>query len=340
MANPLISVIMPVYNVEKYLEQSVKSVLNQTYENFELILVDDKATDSSPEMCDKFVQLDKRVQVIHKPQNEGLGFARNTGLDAAKGQYILFIDSDDYIDAETLSKSTSNLTDTTEVLVYGINRFYENKNGDVKKHELLSPLKASTSSSTEVADLFVSLNKAKVFPFAWNKLYKTSFLREIGARFEKTKTIEDFLFNIYVFSKATNINVIPDELYHYRKPQHETLASAYNPDFFNLCKRKYLLEKEFLATTGSTKEENQQIVYASYVKHLFSFFIKNKKSNANLSFKEQLNQMEAALKDELTIEVLNKYIPDEFILTIVSKILKTQNTTICYILTCIASFIF
>lgn len=340
MSNPLISVIMPVYNVEKYLEQSINSVLNQTYKNFELILVDDKATDGSPEICDKFVKLDQRIQVIHKLQNEGLGFARNTGLDSAKGEYILFIDSDDYIDAETLSKAISNLTPQTEVLVFGINRFYEDKDGGVKKHELLTPAKASTSSSAEVADIFAALNKVKVFPFAWNKLYKACFIKEIGARFEKTKTIEDFLFNIYVFSKAAYINVIPDELYYYRKPQHETLASAYNPDFFNLCKRKYLLEKEFLTTTGSTKKENYQLIYNSYIKHLISVFLRNKSKKANLSKKEQLNQIKLILNDELTVDVLGKYTPNGIVMKIISTLFKIKSPRICYIFTCFASFIF
>ncbi len=340
MSNPLISVIMPVFNVERYLEQAVNSVLQQTYENFEIILVDDKSKDSSPEICDKFVAADKRIQVVHKAENQGVGFARNTGLELAKGEYILFVDPDDYLDTSLLSNITGKLTPKTEILVFGVNRFFEDKNGSVKKAEKLSPAKASTSTPAEVGDVFIDLNKTKIFPFVWNKLYKTSFLKEIDVKFEKTNITEDFLFNIHVFSKANYIDVIPDELYYYRKPQHETLASAYNPDFFNLCKRKYLLEHEFLNTVGSTKEENYQLIYAAYVRHLVSVFLKNKLKSANLSKDEQLNQISLVLNDELTVDVLGKYIPDNIVMKIISAIFKTKNPQISYIITCFASFIF
>ena len=92
-----ISVIIPVYNVEKFIEQSIKSVLNQTYKNLEIILVDDGSTDSSGSICDEYSKKDKRIKVIHQ-DNKGLSGARNSGLDIATGKYIMFLDSDDYFE--------------------------------------------------------------------------------------------------------------------------------------------------------------------------------------------------------------------------------------------------
>ena len=92
----LISVIIPVYNVEKYLKKCLDSVINQTYKNLEIILVDDGSSDKSGLICDEYTKLDKRIKVVHK-KNEGLSSARNTGLDIAKGKYISFIDSDDFV---------------------------------------------------------------------------------------------------------------------------------------------------------------------------------------------------------------------------------------------------
>jgi glycosyltransferase involved in cell wall biosynthesis len=97
---PLISVIVPVYNVEKYLERCVQSVMNQTYKRLEIILVDDGANDSSPQICDQLALIDKRIQVIHKP-NGGLSSARNAGVEKATGDFITFIDSDDWIALDT-----------------------------------------------------------------------------------------------------------------------------------------------------------------------------------------------------------------------------------------------
>ena len=98
---PFISVVIPVYNVEKYLKECVDSVLKQTYEDYEIILVDDGSTDSSGHICDEYLDSDARIQVIHQ-ENGGLSVARNTGMKAAKGEYIYFLDSDDYIEANTL----------------------------------------------------------------------------------------------------------------------------------------------------------------------------------------------------------------------------------------------
>ena len=99
--SPAISVIIPVYNCEKYLTQCIESVLNQTFQDFELILVDDGSHDSSPDICDNFRQKDERIQVIHKP-NGGVSSARNEGIKVARGEYITFVDSDDYIEEEMM----------------------------------------------------------------------------------------------------------------------------------------------------------------------------------------------------------------------------------------------
>ena len=101
--NELISIIVPVYNVEKYLEKCVNSIVNQTYKNLEIILVDDGATDSSGKLCDKLAKIDNRIKVYHK-ENGGLSDARNYGVERATGDYIGFVDSDDYIDSEMYGK--------------------------------------------------------------------------------------------------------------------------------------------------------------------------------------------------------------------------------------------
>ena len=95
--SPLISVIVPVYNVEEYLTQCIESIINQTYTNLEIILVDDGSTDQSGKICDEYAIKDDRIQVIHK-ENRGVGSARNVGLDTSKGEYVSFVDSDDYVD--------------------------------------------------------------------------------------------------------------------------------------------------------------------------------------------------------------------------------------------------
>src|SRR5574344_1424030 len=97
MENPKVSIIVPIYNVEKYLDRCMESLLNQTLKDIEIIMVDDGSPDNCPKMCDEYAKRDKRVKVIHK-KNGGLGYARNSGLDIATGEYVAFVDSDDYVD--------------------------------------------------------------------------------------------------------------------------------------------------------------------------------------------------------------------------------------------------
>lgn len=115
---PLISVIVPVYGVEKYLDRCLDSIVNQTYRNLQIILVDDKSPDSSPEICDKWEQTDSRISVIHKDVNEGLGMARNTGMTIANGDYIAFVDSDDYLDKDAYRRLVENAAETGADIVY------------------------------------------------------------------------------------------------------------------------------------------------------------------------------------------------------------------------------
>lgn len=115
--DPLVTIIVPVYNVEKYLKKCVDSILNQTYKNIEVILIDDgsSASDKSPIICDEYAKKDKRIKVIHKI-NGGLSSARNAGLDIAKGDYIYFVDSDDWIDKDTIKDNIKILVEKKQIL--------------------------------------------------------------------------------------------------------------------------------------------------------------------------------------------------------------------------------
>lgn len=339
MCNPTVSVIMPVYGVERYLAKAINSVVNQTFTDWELILVDDKSPDRCPVICDRFAEKDGRIRVIHKPENEGLGFARNTGLDAARGEFIYFMDSDDYLEPGLLKTTVSAMTDETQLVVFGVNREHEAADGTLKKREMLTPEAMKSNSTEDTAKIFIMLNKNKVFPFVWNKLYRKSFLDSCKTRFEQTKLIEDFLFNIDIFSKASGITVIPENLYNYRKPAHETLASSYSPDFFELCKRKYTLEKSYLEAAGAVTEENLQVIYFSHIKHLIALFLKNRSPKAGLSLKEQAEKIRYALDDAVSQEVIKSYKPRGLLMKAVAFLLKLKNPYICIVFTPIAKLI-
>ena len=121
----LVSVVVPIYNVEKYLDRCINSIASQTYSNLEIILVDDGSPDNCPSICDEWAKKDSRIVVIHK-DNQGLGMARNTGIDNATGKYIFFFDSDDYVDVSIIEKCVNSAIEYgSEVVVFGRNDVYD-----------------------------------------------------------------------------------------------------------------------------------------------------------------------------------------------------------------------
>ena len=148
------SFIVPVYGTEQYLTGCVDSILAQPERDLEVILVDDRSPDGCPALCDRLAERDARVRVIHKERNEGLGFARNTGLGAAKGDFVIFADSDDRVSEELLAVCGPRLTEKTDLLVFGVSCEYENAAGETEWTELLSPEPKRTADGDPLASVF------------------------------------------------------------------------------------------------------------------------------------------------------------------------------------------
>lgn len=166
---PKISIIVPVYNVEKYLEKCVRSILAQTFTDFELILVDDGSPDSSGAMCDQFAEQDQRVKVIHK-ENGGLSDARNAGIEIATGEYLGFVDSDDYIADDMYELLYTNIVkEDADLSICGIYDVYEGKEPVEKQQQYIV--------LDKVAAMKMILEAKVVSVHAVNKLYKKKFLK-------------------------------------------------------------------------------------------------------------------------------------------------------------------
>ena len=311
------SVIVPVYRTKEYLASCVQSVLNQSLEDFELILVDDCCPDGCGRLCDEFAARDSRIRVIHKPTNEGLGYARNTGLEAAQGDFVLFLDSDDLVDPQLLERCSA--LPERDILVFGTTFRYE-KTG---KEEVRLPDAVTAQTPKEKADIFAMLTQARIFQFAWNKLYRRAFLTESGVRFENTPLIEDFLFNLALLPKAACVECIPQALHVYRRPVHETLASKYHHGFFSLCKRKYTLEADFLKASGA--EEYTGIICQSFIKHLLSSGVRNA---AHLTRKEQKLAMAAMLADPVTSIAMAAYTPVQPLYRLLKQLICRRRTAL------------
>ena len=168
-----ISVIFPIYNVEKYLKKSIESVRNQTYENLEIILVDDGSTDNSGKICDKIAKSDERVKVIHK-QNGGLATARNTGYQESTGTYLMYIDSDDIVKKDVVKNCVEAIEkEDSDVVIFGYEKVDETGN----IIETCKWKKATYTNEQMLEKLYNSILEMS-FGYAWNKLYRKSIIDE------------------------------------------------------------------------------------------------------------------------------------------------------------------
>lgn len=206
--DPLISIIVPVYNVEKYLEKCINSLIEQTYKNLEIILIDDGSLDKSPDICDKWGEKDKRIKIIHK-NNGGLSEARNVGIDNAKGEYISFVDSDDWIDTNFINYLYKQLElYNADISASAIVKVY-------KDYNEIQPINKTKVRYTNEEALDTLLSGKDFCAVAWNKLYKKDVIRNL--RFPVGKIHEDEFFSYKVMSNANKLVLVPNAIYFYRQ---------------------------------------------------------------------------------------------------------------------------
>lgn len=225
MSAELISIIVPVYNVKDFLRECVKSLLNQTYFNIEIILVDDGSTDGSDQICDEYAGEDPRIIVIHK-SNGGLSDARNRGLDIARGEYIGFVDSDDWIEPQMYEKLYNKIkSGSYDIAVCSLIREYKNKS-------VIEPLKELIYTRDD--SLSALLLGIELHDHAWSKLYHNKVFNNV--RFPTGKFYEDVLTTYKTFLNANSVVVEPSPLYHYRQRGGSIIRSGFNARNFELLK--------------------------------------------------------------------------------------------------------
>ena len=213
MTQPLISVIVPVYKVEKYLNKCVESIVNQTYKNLEIILVDDGSPDKCPEICDEWADKDSRIRVIHK-KNGGLSSARNAGLDTMTGTLVGFIDSDDYILPEMYEKLyNAMIENNADLSICSYSRVDENDNPIPYKNKMKESIKVV--SRDEALSSFITSPFAAEYGVLWSKLYKSEIFN--GLRFPNVNGHEDTATIHRVIGACNKIVLLNQVLYVYRK---------------------------------------------------------------------------------------------------------------------------
>lgn len=249
---PTFSIIVPVYNTEQFLDKCVSSILAQTYNDFELILVDDGSTDNSPNMCDIYAEKDFRIKVIHK-KNGGVSSARNCGIDAAKGTYIWFVDSDDYIEP------------------FSLQRLFEVQNSHNAELYVFNNRSVCELSTENINDFFRKYYFTYALGFEpWNKLYKRDIIKANNLQFDTQEKIgEDLLFNINYYkaifsSGVKDIYFVGEDYYHYVERDNSAMNTSSKDRIYQQLR---LFDKILKSMSGVLSEENLSYLF---ILHLLS----------------------------------------------------------------------
>ena len=249
-----ISIIIPVYNSEKYLRKCFDSIMNQTFTDFEVIVINDGSKDHSGEICDHYAKVDSRFKVFHKT-NGGVSIARNTGIEHASGEYITFIDSDDWVDEDYLQMMMSVAITDCDLVVSGIICNYTDR-----KFKTLKTNDAYFSSND--AHQLHSLIKSRLYYGPCNKLYKSNIIKQNKITFPQEISYgEDRIFNYHYISYVDNIQSVSYAGYHYLKLNTGSLTTTTIPNLFELEYSQWKMLNDVYRSKGAFNEEVQQDQY-------------------------------------------------------------------------------
>lgn len=306
---PLISIIVPIYNVSKYLDRCMDTILNQTYKNLEIIMVDDESPDDCGKKCDEYAKKDERIVVIHK-ENAGLGMARNSGLEVAKGKYVGFIDSDDYVSIDMFQKLYKTLQKNNADTCFG--RYYD-VDSEGNAREAREYYKRVLYKKDQVKELILGMigslpgepGDVEIGMSVWKSLYSMELIKEYNLRFpsEREFISEDIVFHMEYLQKAQCVAVC-DNFGYYYCDNGASLTKSYKADRFEREKILYQKEINELRKIFPTAEFEQRL-YKSFLGRVRRCI--SQEVNVNSNKKIVKFNIKQICKDELIQLVIKRF---------------------------------
>lgn len=262
---PQISIIVPVYNVQKYLNDCINSVIQQIFYNWELILVDDGSKDESGAICDMFAAKDSRITVVHQ-ENSGVSMARNAGIKKSQGEYIFFLDSDDYIQSNALDVLHSAMVASdADCAILSIDYVFEGQEKEEKY--ILPPEKVVLSE--KLNEIYRAFFVRHVFHSACGKLYRSDIIKKNDIQFEKGISIlEDGMFVSDYLKRSDIIVTLQDSFYFYRQFESDSLMKRFNINAIEALEKKY---KKETYLRNRLNEDNLMFYYNSFFENIWTF---------------------------------------------------------------------
>ena len=327
-----VSVIVPAYNAEKVVKNCVESILRQTLKNIEIIAVDDGSKDHTRSVLRELAQKDERITLIEKDKNEGLSAARNSALKVAKGEYVGFVDADDWVEEDTFGNMYTKGQGADLVVAGYLHDTMDENRTMVNISRNVSAEPGYWTKKSEVVSKAADIDTAKMFAYTWNKLYKRDLILESHLEFSKQVLIEDFIFNTLFWDKISTLSVIEDMGYHYVKASKDALTQKFLPDFLDIMNLRFeyirkLLEKNNVYE-GNAKEQLANI----YIKHAIAGVVRNCFPMGHYSFKEQYARTKTMLRYRYAKEACQNAKGNSKQEKVCNLVFKTRITLLVFLL--------
>lgn len=299
MRKVVVSVIVPIYNVRYFIDKGINQLLQQTYQDYEILLVDDGSTDGSWEECNRWACQDNRIVVLHQ-QNQGAGSARNLGIDHAKGDYIYFYDIDDEISPRLLENNVQMMEIySADMIVFG----YKSIDTIYKSEVVVDFPKTYVESNHQFRDIYVDEFVLKVNGFPWNKFYSKDFLDRHHLRFENQRIQQDEVFNMLCYKHVEKMFISPEVLYHYYVYDKGNTRSRFIADRFDIYKSVRMHFEDLKSFWDLNDKRLDDYLCKRFYDSVMSCMLFNlTHPNCNLSKQEKRVEIKRIMTDPLTVE--------------------------------------
>lgn len=305
MESPTVSIVMPAYGVEAYIGHAIECVQQQTLKDWELIVVDDASPDGSAAIAERFADSDARIRVVHHAENQGLSAARNTGMAQARGRYLWFADPDDAYDSCLLNASVNSLERyQADVAVFGVREEYYSADGSFSYDHTVQPEPGTYLSPAAVHSRLLQLERETCYGYAWNKVYRRSFLDATRVRFEDVKLIEDITFNVKVFETVSRMVVLDCAPYHYARRIADNLTNKFLPDYFKLHERRIQLLVDQQRGWGTLDDSAKAVLGGLYARYVLSAAERNCDPRAQMNRAQQVSWIRTVFDSPLYNELI------------------------------------
>lgn len=302
---PKVSIIVPIYNCEKYLDEAIQSLLNQGIKECEFILVNDGSTDNSLNIANEYKKLDSRIKIINQV-NQGVSVARNTGIEAAQGEYIGFIDGDDWIEFDMYKTLYDIATKNNLDLI--ISDFEQELDGKKIINKLDITANSIVNKEDIINNILPQFLQHEKLNTVCNKLFKREIMQRFNIRFPKGVALgEDGFFNINYFSNAESLMYIDYCGYHYREVEGSATRNIFEKDYFNRALEVYNEEIPSIYYSYFKDEYLKELKAIKFISNIISYTHIYFNPQTNIAFKERYKYIKKMISNESVNTVIKKY---------------------------------